>query len=127
MRSFFCLLVFGAKELICFSMYICSPGITTWPPAFLSEDMFAVTPKSTGELLLRHCLKQFNIQDNPTNVVMVPQDQVIERLTSTTNGSSYGVLWAPNTYTYRQDNGKAQVFLLGQDRRLSHLRWSYGT
>lgn len=97
------------------------PGLTrqdNWPP--LTEDLrssiFAATPKSTGELLLRKCLEdaRLGFDDDHVNLDM-QQGPLMEALAREGEDPKYGTLWAPNTYTFRKANPTAEVMCSGRN------------
>jgi len=90
-----------------------APGVTEWPPSLLVDGIFAGTPKSTGELLLRKCLVQGGIDFDDTHIMFDQQKPLMEKLEEAGN-PQYACLWAPNTYTYREKNPKAKVFCSGK-------------
>jgi NitT/TauT family transport system substrate-binding protein len=89
------------------------PGISDWPPKSLSKGMFGATPSSTGELLLLKCLVESGINFTEENIQYGSQGELQEFLT---DGSvTYGSLWSPNTYTFREGEPDATVFCSGAD------------
>ena len=90
------------------------PGVTEWPPTELTPQIFAGTPKSTGELLLRKCLVKAGLSFDDEHILMDQQLPIMEKLLET-GDPKYACLWAPNTYTYREANPKAQVFCSGRE------------
>lgn len=95
------------------------PGLTrqeNWPPASdqLTPQIFAATPKSTGELLLRKCLEQAKLDFNDDHILMEQQGDLMDSLVAEGQDPQFGCLWAPNTYTYRNANPKAEVMCSGQ-------------
>ncbi|CAB9498494.1 ABC-type nitrate sulfonate bicarbonate transport [Seminavis robusta] len=91
------------------------PGVTSLPSAGdeLSEGMFAETPGSTGDLLMRECLFVLGIETDESNFFFGGQGDVIGALES--GNSSYGALWAPNSYIYLEDNQDAVALCNGID------------
>ena len=90
-----------------------APGVTEWPPQDLTDLVFAGTPKSTGELLLRKCLEKAGLDFNDDHILFAQQGEVMDRLVAD-GDPKYGCLWAPNTYTYREANPRAKVFCSGK-------------
>ena len=91
-----------------------APGVTEWPPSVLTPEIFAGTPKSTGELLLRKCLVQAGLNFDDDHILFDQQGPIMDRLV-TDGDPQYACLWAPNTYTYRQANPTAKVFCSGRN------------
>ena len=87
--------------------------MTEWPPQDLTDLVFAGTPKSTGELLLRKCLEKAGLDFNDDHILFAQQGEVMDRLVAD-GDPKYGCLWAPNTYTYREANPRAKVFCSGK-------------
>jgi ABC-type nitrate/sulfonate/bicarbonate transport system substrate-binding protein len=93
-----------------------APGITLWPPTELRDSIFAGTPKSTGELLLRKCLELAGLDVANEHIMMAQQGDVMNALEQESD-PQYACLWAPNTYTYREKypDPRAKVFCSGRN------------
>ena len=105
-----------------------APGITEWPPKRLYDGIFAATADSTGELLLRKCLDAAGVGFNDNHVKEASQSDIIqdlgqqivddEGIAASFNEelSSYGSLWAPNTYMYEHSHPQnSEVVCSGRD------------
>jgi len=92
---------------------VAEPGLTEWPPTTLTPQIFAATPKSTGELLLRQCLVQAGIAFNDDHVYLDQQKPLMEKLVEQ-GDPKYACLWAPNTYIYREAEPTAKVVCSGR-------------
>lgn len=97
------------------------PGLTrkeNWPPTTedLHSAIFAATPKSTGELLLRKCLEEAKVDFDDDHVKLdMQQRQLMEALVEEGEDPQYGTLWAPNTYTFRKANPTTEVMCSGRN------------
>jgi ABC-type nitrate/sulfonate/bicarbonate transport system substrate-binding protein len=91
-----------------------APSVTSWPPTQLYDGIFEATKDSTGELLLRKCLDAAGIDFNDTHIKYDTQGDILDNLK--VKETSFGSLWAPNTYTYRDayPNDEAQAFCNGK-------------
>ena len=92
---------------------VAEPGVTEWPPTTLSPQIFAATPKSTGELLLRQCLVQAGLDFNDEHVYLDQQKPLMDKLVEE-GDPKYACLWAPNTYVYREAEPTAKVVCSGR-------------
>lgn len=97
------------------------PGLTrkdNWPPKAedLRASIFAATPKSTGELLLRKCLEVDAKLDFDDEHILLDfqQGPLMDKLAADGEDPQYACLWAPNTYTYRKANPTAEVMCSGR-------------
>lgn len=96
------------------------PGLTrkdNWPPTAeeLRASIFAATPKSTGELLLRKCLEQNGLDFDDEHILLdLQQGPLMDKLSADGEDPQYACLWAPNTYTYRKANPTAEVMCSGR-------------
>lgn len=90
-----------------------APGVTEFPPDSLEPGMFASTPSSTGDLLMRECLAQNGVDFTDENLFGGSQGDIIAALEA--GDSSYGALWPPNTYSYLANNPDAQSVCNGAD------------
>ena len=92
---------------------VAEPGVTEWPPTELTPEIFAATPKSTGELLLRQCLVAAGLDFNDDHVYLDQQKPLMEKLVEE-GDPRYACLWAPNTYKYREAQPRAKVVCSGR-------------
>ena len=92
---------------------LAAPGVTDWPPTTLQPGMFASTPSSTGDLLLRECLAQAGVEYTEEHILGGSQDDIIGALEG--GDTMYGALWPPNTYSYLADNADAVSVCNGGD------------
>lgn len=91
------------------------PEVKQWPTQEnIVEGMFAATPKSTGELLLRKCLERENLILAEGDIMYDQQKGVMAALVEDSD-PDFACLWAPNTYTYREANPRAKVFCSGKN------------
>lgn len=89
------------------------PGVEEFPPTGeVTAGAFAVSPGSTGDLMLRRCLEAYGVAYNATDFLGGSPDDVTAALES--GNSQYGALWAPNSYVYLDDNDDAQEFCNGE-------------
>lgn len=87
-----------------------APGVSEFP----SDDaIYAATPSSTGELVLRECLAANDVDFSEDDITFASQGDIISLLAD--GSATYGALWAPNAYTYRGDNADAKTFCSGED------------
>lgn len=92
---------------------VAEPGVTEWPPTELTPEIFAATPKSTGELLLRQCLVQAGLDFDDEHVYLDQQKPLMDKLVEE-GDPRYACLWAPNTYKYREAQPRAKVVCSGR-------------
>ncbi|CAB9524626.1 Candidate ABC type nitrate sulfonate bicarbonate transport system, periplasmic component [Seminavis robusta] len=104
----------SVPNVIAGQQVIGEPGVEEWPPKTLTPTIFAGTPKSTGELLLRKCLVAANLTFDDEHILFDQQGPIMEKLPQS-GDPQYACLWAPNTYTYREAYPKAKVFCSGRN------------
>jgi ABC-type nitrate/sulfonate/bicarbonate transport system substrate-binding protein len=100
-------------------------GVDAWPPESFDGIKIAISPNSTGHYVVQACLREFKFNITAIEYIDAQQDGVIEALEpgieTLSNGTNvttppsalYGGLWAPNTYTFLENNPGSQTLCSG--------------
>jgi hypothetical protein len=91
-------------------------------PVLPYDGIFTGTPKSTGELLLRKCLKLAGLNVTTEHIMMAQQGDVMKAFLE--QESDHSTVSVGPQYLHGQGKvprSSCQGFLFGQKRRLSNL------